>query len=91
MSKIPSGTESAQLKFSKGDAITTVDVVRIGSDSENLKLSICCPLFPRLRTSAAARGPSQFTVIRTGIGFRRGFAAVGRGGRMLSQRDFGAL
>jgi hypothetical protein len=47
MSKIPSGTESAQPKFSKGDAITTVDVVRIGSKPVRLRASICCPGYPR--------------------------------------------
>jgi len=34
MSKIPSGTESARPKFSKGDAITTDDVVRFGSKGD---------------------------------------------------------
>jgi hypothetical protein len=47
MSKIPSGTENAQPKFSKGDAITTVDVVRIGSKPVRLRASICCPGYPR--------------------------------------------
>jgi hypothetical protein len=50
MSKIPSGTESAQPKFSKGDAITTVDVVRIGSRPERLTASICRPVLLPKRT-----------------------------------------